>query len=336
MKKKNKILVTGSCGFIGFHVAKKLLENNYQVFGIDNLNEYYSTELKKKRNSLLLKFKNYKFNKIDICKKNYLFNYFKKKKFDYVIHLAAQAGVRHSIFNPDIYINSNLVGFFNVIDCSRIFKIKHFVYASSSSVYGLNKKKIFLETDNTDHPSSLYGATKKSNEIIAHSYSQIYKLPTTGLRFFTVYGPYGRPDMSLYIFTKAIFEKKKFNIFNYGKMKRSFTYIDDIVNSVCKLIFYPPRNNLNKRIISGTSTAPYEIYNLGNPKDIKLLNYVSILESIIGIKGKKKLTKIQAGDVMSTKADISKLRKKFKIMFKVQIFNGIKKFTEWYKFFNKI
>jgi len=223
------------------------------------------------------------------------------------------------------------LGFFNVIDLSKIFKVRHLIYASSSSVYGLNKNKMFKESDLTDHPTSLYGATKKSNEIIAHSYSHLFNLPTSGLRFFTVYGPHCRPDMSLFIFTKAIFENKNFNIFNKGKMKRSFSHIDDIINSTLKIIFNPPKLKRNSKLSAGTSSAPYEVYNLGNPNDTKLLDYVRLIEKHIGKKGKKILEKMQMGDVVSTKADISKIKKKFKVKYKFGVNEGIKNFITWYR-----
>ena len=329
--KNIKILVTGSSGFIGYSLCKKLLEKRYQVIGIDNHNNYYSIKLKIDRKKELERYKNFNFFKVDIANKKSLKKVFKKFKITHVVNLAAQAGVRFSIKNPDTYIKNNILGFFNVIDLSKIFKVRHLIYASSSSVYGLNKNKMFKESDLTDHPTSLYGATKKSNEIIAHSYSHLFNLPTSGLRFFTVYGPHCRPDMSLFIFTKAIFENKNFNIFNKGKMKRSFSHIDDIINSTLKIIFNPPKLKRNSKLSAGTSSAPYEVYNLGNPNDTKLLDYVRLIEKHIGKKGKKILEKMQMGDVVSTKADISKIKKKFKVKYKFGVNEGIKNFITWYR-----
>jgi UDP-glucuronate 4-epimerase len=333
---KKIILVTGSAGFIGFHISHLLLKNNYRVIGLDNLNNYYSISLKKSRNKILKKFKNYTFIKADICKKDAIIKICKKFKINYILHLAAQAGVRYSIKNPETYIKNNLLGFFNVIDAARLCKIKHFVYASSSSVYGLNKKKSFKEKDTTDHPISLYGATKKSNEIIAHSYSYIYGLPVTGLRFFTVYGPFGRPDMSLFLFVKKIIEGKKIDIFNYGKMKRSFSYIDDVSKAVFKILFKIPRYKNIKKLTSDVSSAPFQIYNVGNPKAIKLLDYVSIIETNLKKKSIKKFSKLQLGDVVSTKANIDKIKKNINFKISNNVRHGIISFITWYKKYFKI
>jgi UDP-glucuronate 4-epimerase len=329
---KKIILVTGSAGFIGSHISKLLLKNNYNVIGVDNLNNYYSVSLKRNRNKELKNYKNYTFIKLDICKKNKILEICKKFRINYILHLAAQAGVRYSIKNPDFYIKNNLIGFFNVIDAARLCKIKHFVYASSSSVYGLNKKKTFKESDRTDHPVSLYGATKKSNEIIAHSYSYIYGLPVTGLRFFTVYGAYGRPDMSLFLFVKKIIEGKRINIFNYGKMKRSFSYIDDISKSVFKILFKIPKKKKFKReLTSDISLAPFQIYNLGNSKDVKLLEYIKIIETSLEKRSVKKLLKLQLGDVISTKANMNKIKKDINLKINTPINYGIPKFVDWFK-----
>jgi UDP-glucuronate 4-epimerase len=334
---KKIILVTGSAGFIGFHISKLLLKNNFRVIGIDNLNNYYSVSLKKGRNKELNSFKNYTFIKADICKKEAIIKICKKFKVNYILHLAAQAGVRNSIKNPDIYIKSNLTGFFNVIDAARLCKIKHFVYASSSSVYGINKKKSFKESDLTDHPSSLYGATKKSNEIIAHSYSYIYGLPVTGLRFFTVYGPYGRPDMSLFLFVKKILENKKIEIFNYGRMRRSFTYVDDVVRAVAKILFKIPRyQKKKKKLTSDVSTAPFQIYNLGNPNDVGLIDYVKKIEFYLKKTPKKNFLDLQLGDVISTKANIGKIKKDINYRINKNINFGIINFIDWYKKYFKI
>lgn len=329
---KKTILVTGSAGFIGFHISKLLLKRNFNVIGVDNLNNYYSVSLKNSRNKVLKNYKNYTFIKLDICNKNKILEVCKKFKIYYILHLAAQAGVRYSIKKPNSYIKNNLIGFFNVIDAARLCKIKHFVYASSSSVYGLNKKKSYKESDRTDHPISLYGATKKSNEIIAHSYSYIYDLPVTGLRFFTVYGPYGRPDMSLFLFVKKIIEKKKIDVFNYGKMKRSFSYIDDITKAIFKILFViPKKKKLKTKLTSDISLAPFQIYNLGNPKDVKLLNYIKMIEAAVKKKSIKKLLKLQLGDVMCTKANINKIKRNINLNINTPINYGILKFVDWYK-----
>jgi UDP-glucuronate 4-epimerase len=334
---RRTILVTGSAGFVGFHISKLLLKKNYKVIGVDNLNNYYSVSLKKNRNKELKNFKNYTFVKLDICKKNRIIKICKKFKINYILHLAAQAGVRHSINNPDSYIKNNLIGFFNVIDAARLCKVKHFVYASSSSVYGINKKKSFKESDLTDHPSSLYGATKKSNEIIAHSYSYIYGLPVTGLRFFTVYGPYGRPDMSLFLFVKKILENKKIEIFNYGRMRRSFTYVDDVARAVAKILFKIPRyQKLKKKLTSDVSTAPFQIYNLGNPNDVGLIDYVKKIEFYLKKTPKKKFLDLQLGDVISTKANIGKIKKDINYRINKNINFGIINFIDWYKKYYKI
>jgi UDP-glucuronate 4-epimerase len=333
---KKIILVTGSAGFIGFHISQLLLKKNYKVIGLDNLNNYYSISLKKSRNKILKNFKNYTFIKADICKKDAIIKICKKFKINYILHLAAQAGVRYSIKNPETYIKNNLLGFFNVIDAARLCKIKHFCYASSSSVYGLNKKKSFKEKDSTDHPISLYGATKKSNEIIAHSYSYIYGLPVTGLRFFTVYGPFGRPDMSLFLFVKKIIEGKKIDIFNYGKMKRSFSYIGDISKAVLKILFRIPRYNNKKKLTSDVSSAPFQIYNVGSPKAVKLLDYVRIIELCLKKKSIKKFSKLQLGDVVSTKANVDKIKRNINFKTSNNINNGIISFVAWYKKYFKI
>jgi UDP-glucuronate 4-epimerase len=333
---KKIILVTGSAGFIGFHISHLLLKKNYKVIGLDNLNNYYSVSLKKSRNKILKKFKNYTFIKVDICKKDRIIKICKKFKINYILHLAAQAGVRYSIKNPEIYIKNNLLGFFNVIDAARLCEIKHFVYASSSSVYGLNKKKSFKEKDTTDHPISLYGATKKSNEIIAHSYSYIYGLPVTGLRFFTVYGSFGRPDMSLFLFVKKIIEGKKIDIFNYGKMKRSFSYIDDVSKAVYKILFKIPKYKNIKKLTSDISSAPFQIYNVGNPKAIKLLDYIRIIELCLKKKSIKMFSKLQLGDVVSTKANVDKIKRNINFKTSNDINSGIISFVTWYKKYFKI
>jgi len=337
---KKTFLITGSAGFIGYHLAKHLLKKNYTVYGVDSLNNYYSRKLKKNRNLELLEFKNYKFIKLNITNKKKLAKIF-KKKITHVIHLAAQAGVRYSITNPDTYIETNIKGFFNVLDLCKINKIKHLLFASSSSVYGLNKKKSCSEFDNTDHPMSLYAATKKSNEVIAHSYSHLFNLRTTGLRFFTVYGPKGRPDMSLFLFVSAILKNKRFNVFNHGKMKRSFTYIDDIVKSISSVIFEKKikskalKKSSNNPAL-GTSDAPFEIYNLGNSKEIDLEKYISLIEKSTKKKSFKKYLSMQPGDVKSTKAEMTKFFRDYEKFKYTNIEEGVEKFVLWYKKYNNI
>ncbi len=336
---KKKILITGSAGFIGSHLSNELLKKGYQVVGIDNLNAYYSVALKKSRNSKLLKYKNYKFYKKDITNKIILKKIFKSEKIDYVVNLAAQAGVRYSLHNPKAYIDTNIIGFFNLLDLAKEFKVKHFVYASSSSVYGLNNKHPFSEKDTTDHPISMYAATKKTNEIMAHSYSHLYKMPTTGLRFFTVYGPGGRPDMSMSLFVDAISKKKYLDLFNRGDMKRSFTYIDDITNGLLKIIFEIPKSKkkiVNANFSTDISSAPYEIYNLGNPKEVKLKKYLKLIEKKMKSKTKINFLNMQKGDVKSTRANINKYQKKFGKMLKIDIQEGIDRYVDWYNKYHGI
>jgi len=318
-------LITGSSGFIGFFLCKKILKNkkNY-VYGIDNHNDYYDVNLKKNRLKILKKEINFKFTKIDIVNYSKLNNLFKNNKIDYVINIAAQAGVRFSISNPDEYIKSNVVGFHNIINLSTKYKIKHFIYASSSSVYGLSSQFPLSETITTDKPISLYAATKKSNELIAYSYSNIYNLKTTGLRFFTVYGPYGRPDMFLFKLTKAIIESKKIDVYNNGNHFRDFTYIDDVVNSVFKIIKRPSKQYI-----------PHQIFNIGSSKPIHLMKFINIIEKILGKKAMLNFKKMQSGDVLKTHADTSKLKKTISFKPKYRTEQGIKKFIDWYlKYYN--
>ncbi len=328
-----KILITGAAGFIGFHVTLNLLKSGKKVVGIDNLNNYYDTNLKYSRLKILKKFKNFSFNKIDLLEEKKLEDIFKKNKIQKVINLAAQAGVRYSLINPRSYINSNIVGFFNLLDLSKKHKIKHFVYASTSSVYGALKKMPFKEKYSTDHPIQLYAATKKSNEVIAHAYSYIYNLPTTGLRFFTVYGPWGRPDMALFKFTKNILSNKKIEIFNYGNHSRDFTYIDDIVQGIIKSLKKIPKNNRNfdfKNPNLAESSAPFEIYNIGNGKKVKLMKYIGEIEKYLKIKSKKKYVQIQQGDIKDTHANLSKINIKLGYKSTTSIKKGIKNFLDWY------
>ncbi len=290
--KKNKILITGSAGFIGFHVCRVFLQKKYEVLGIDNLNNYYDVKLKKNRINFLKKnFKNFQFLKVDLSNKKELIRVFKKNSFTKVINLAAQAGVRYSLINPDAYVKSNLVGFCNLIELSKDFKVKHFVYASTSSVYGMNTKQPLTESDNVDHPIQFYAATKRSNELISHAYSHIYNLPTTGLRFFTVYGPWGRPDMALFLFTKNILNKKPIKVFNYGNHTRDFTYIDDIAKSVFNISKKIPikKNFKKKRYLPFESSAPFRILNIGNSKPINLMKYIKEIEQKLKLNAKKNI-----------------------------------------------
>jgi UDP-glucuronate 4-epimerase len=329
-----KILVTGAAGFIGMHTCLKLLKNKIKVVGVDNLNKYYSVKLKKDRIKNLKKFKNFEFKKIDIAKHNSLVKIFKKFKPQYVIHLAAQAGVRYSIENPFEYTRTNLVGFGNMLECCKLFKVKHLVFASSSSVYGGNKSFPFKEKDNVDHPISLYAASKKSNEVMAHSYSHLFKLPITGLRFFTVFGPWGRPDMFLFLLTKAIKTNKSINIFNRGKMFRDFTYIDDIVDAVLRITKKIPKynkKNLKVKILkTNESSAPFKIFNIGNNKPIHLEKFIYLVEKALNKKSKKNYIEMQKGDVSYTHANISSINRWIKFRPKTSISKGIEHFVEWY------
>lgn len=326
---KKIYLVTGCAGFIGFHLVKKLLsKKNLQVIGLDSLNEYYDKKLKLSRLQqlkILSKNNNFKFYKIDLIKKkkiNLLFNRF---KFHKVIHLAAQPGVRYSLENPDAYIQNNIVAFSNLIEICARNRISHFIYASSSSVYGANSNLPFKETDRVDKPLQLYAATKRSNELIAFSYSNIYRLPTTGLRFFTVFGPWGRPDMALFLFTKNIILGRPINLYNYGKHIRDFTYIDDIVNGIVKIINKIPKSRIKKNKI-----IPHRILNIGSSKKIKLIDYVKAIELALKTKAIKNLLPIQKGDMHSTFSDTSLINRLVNYKSKTKINDGVKKFTKWF------
>lgn len=329
-----KILITGAAGFIGFHLSKLLLDNDYEIIGIDNLNDYYDSKLKKDRLEILGKNNNFIFHKIDLKDKTEVDKIFESYKPDYVINLAAQAGVRYSLKNPYAYVDSNLIGFMNILEACRNYPVKHLIYASSSSVYGGNKVAPFSTSHNVDHPVSLYAATKKSNELMAHTYSHLYKIPTTGLRFFTVYGPWGRPDMAYFSFTKNIIEGKPIKVFNYGNMERDFTYIDDIVEGVYKLLDVIPKPNPDwdetKDDIS-TSFAPYKIYNIGNNQPVQLMKFINILEEKIGKKAEKIYMDMQPGDVLRTYADVSDLEKDIGFKPSTSIEEGLEKFVAWYK-----
>jgi UDP-glucuronate 4-epimerase len=334
---KTKILITGAAGFVGYHLAKFLNKQEYLITGIDNLNNYYDKKLKFARLEELKKCSNFKFEKIDLVNKEKLFALFKAEKYDYVVNLAAQAGVRYSIENPYAYIDSNITGFINILEACRNYSIKHLIYASSSSVYGANTKQPFSEIDNVDHPISLYAATKKSNELMAHTYSHLYNIPTTGLRFFTVYGPFGRPDMAYYTFTKNIYENKPIKVFNNGNLERDFTYIDDIVLAISNLIQKIPNADLKSNRVKAnpsSSFVPYKLFNIGNNQPVKLLDFITILEKLIGKEAKKEYLPMQPGDVYSTFADIHLLNEYMGFKPKTSIETGLKKFVQWFKMFH--
>ena len=336
-----KILVTGVAGFIGFHVAKKLLENSeHIVFGIDNINDYYDPGLKKARLEKITS-KNFTFYKLDITDKESTSSFFQKNDFELVIHLAAQAGVRYSLTNPDEYIQSNIVGFLNILEACRNCSVSHLSYASSSSVYGLNETLPFSVNQNVDHPKSLYAASKKSNELMAHTYSHLFDLPTSGFRFFTVYGPWGRPDMALYIFTHAIMNNQPIKLFNNGLMKRDFTYIDDIVDGVIEASFNPPSKNTNKlwdpkTPDPGFSNAPYRILNIGNNNPVELQYFVECIEKATNKKAIKELLPMQLGDVESTFADIQAISSLTGFSPKTTLEVGVQKFVSWYREYHGI
>ncbi|WOD63560.1 NAD-dependent epimerase [Niallia taxi] len=333
------ILVTGAAGFIGMHLSKKLLEMGYDVIGFDNINDYYDIQIKKDRLKLLSDFNNFKFYEAELSNQNEVNECFQEEDIDVVINLAAQAGVRYSLENPHAYIESNIQGFVNILEACRNYKIKHLIYASSSSVYGANVKMPFSTSDRVDHPVSLYAATKKSNELMAHTYSHLYGIPTTGLRFFTVYGPYGRPDMAYFSFTKNIIEGKTINIFNEGNMERDFTYIDDIVEGIVKLIDQPPtvNNEWNyKEPNPSSSYAPYKVYNIGNNKPVKLMEFITTLEKHIGKEAKKEYLSMQPGDVKATFADIDDIKKATGFEPITSINEGLEKFVNWYKSYYQV
>tara|TARA_B100000212_G_scaffold332885_1_gene301643 strand:- start:612 stop:1625 length:1014 start_codon:yes stop_codon:yes gene_type:complete len=334
------ILVTGAAGFIGFHLCKRLLYEDNEVIGIDNLNPYYDVDLKNSRLKELFKVsnKNFHFYRKNIEDQNDMDKIFDKHQFKIVVHLAAQAGVRYSIKNPYSYINSNLVGFGNILENCRRNKIKNLIYASSSSVYGGNKNLPFNEDQSVDHPVSLYAATKKANELMAHTYSHLYGIPTTGLRFFTVYGPWGRPDMALFLFTKSILENTPIKVFNYGKMVRDFTYIDDIVESLIRLITKPAtidKNFSDTKPSSSKSWAPYRIFNIGNSNPIPLMEFIQAIENNLGIEAKKEFLEIQPGDVPITSSDSSSLEEWIDYKPNTSVKEGINRFIDWYRSFYK-
>lgn len=327
-----KIIVTGSAGFIGFHLSKRLLNEGHQVIGIDNVNDYYDTQLKEDRLRQLTH-DNFIFVRTDLEDSKTINQTFERYMPEIVVNLAAQAGVRYSLKNPHAYINSNIVGFMNILEACRHYKVEHLIYASSSSVYGANTKMPFSVHDNVDHPVSLYAATKKANELMAHTYSHLYGLPTTGLRFFTVYGPWGRPDMALFLFTKAIINGEPIKVFNNGNMMRDFTYIDDIVESIYRLIQKKPEPNPNwdsKNPDPGTSYAPYRVYNIGNSNPVNLMDFITAIEEKLGIEAKKEFLPLQAGDVPATYADVEDLYNEINFRPQTSIKEGVSKFIDWY------
>lgn len=343
-----KILVTGTAGFIGYHVAKRLIEKGDNVTGLDIINDYYDIDLKYSRladsgidrslieygkKTVSSKHPDYSFIKLDLKDKKGVDDLCRTEKFDIICNLAAQAGVRYSLTNPEAYIDSNIVGFLNILEASRHNGVKHLVYASSSSVYGANESLPFSTSDNVDHPISLYAASKKSNELMAHVYSHLFNIPSTGLRFFTVYGPWGRPDMALFIFTKAILENRPVDIFNYGKMLRDFTYIDDITEGIVRVIASPPAGNKlwdGKNPDPSSSKAPYKIYNIGNNAPVKLMDFVEAIEEKLGKKAVKNMLPLQAGDVPETFADVHDLVEDMHYKPSTDIKTGINRFIDWY------
>ncbi|WP_434639886.1 NAD-dependent epimerase [Klebsiella sp. I138] len=328
-----KFLVTGAAGFIGFHASKRLLEAGHEVVGIDNMNDYYDVNLKQSRLDLLQS-PQFSFYKTDLADRESIAQIFATEKFDRVIHLAAQAGVRYSLENPHAYADANLIGYLNILEGCRHNKVQHLLYASSSSVYGLNRKMPFSTDDSVDHPVSLYAATKKANELMAHTYSHLYGIPTTGLRFFTVYGPWGRPDMALFKFTKAMLEGKSIDVYNYGKMKRDFTYIDDIVEAIVRVQDVIPQPDPAWTVENGspaTSSAPYRIYNIGNSSPVELMDYITALEEAMGMEAEKNMMPIQPGDVLETSADTKPLYDLVGFKPQTSVKHGVKNFVDWYK-----
>ena len=333
-----RVLVTGAAGFIGFHLAKRLLAQQNEVIGLDNVNDYYEVSLKEARLAQLQGQRGFRFYKMDLVDREGLPRLFKEHKPEIVVNLAAQAGVRYAQKNPYAYVDSNLVGFMNILECCRHGGVKHLVFASSSSVYGANTKMPFSVHDNVDHPISLYAATKKANELMAHTYSHLYNLPATGLRFFTVYGPWGRPDMALFLFTKAILHGRPIDVFNFGKMQRDFTYIDDIVEGVVRVMGKTPVPNpgwSGKAPDPGTSLAPYKLYNIGNNQPVELMRFIEVLEQQLGRKAEKNMLPLQPGDVPATWADVDDLVRDVCFKPSTLIEEGLERFVAWYRSYYK-
>jgi len=333
-----RVLVTGAAGFIGFHLAKRLLAQQNEVIGLDNVNDYYEVSLKEARLAQLQGQRGFRFYKMDLVDREGLPRLFKEHKPEIVVNLAAQAGVRYAQKNPYAYVDSNLVGFMNILECCRHGGVKHLVFASSSSVYGANTKMPFSVHDNVDHPISLYAATKKANELMAHTYSHLYNLPATGLRFFTVYGPWGRPDMALFLFTKAILHGRPIDVFNFGKMQRDFTYIDDIVEGVVRVMGKTPVPNpgwSGKAPDPGSSLAPYKLYNIGNNQPVELMRFIEVLEQQLGRKAEKNMLPLHPGDVPATWADVDDLVRDVGFKPSTLIEEGLERFVAWYRSYYK-
>lgn len=329
-----KVLVTGAAGFIGFHLSQRLLARGAQIVGLDNLNAYYDVSLKQNRLSQLQGKSGFSFYKLDLADGEGISKLFSEQRFDIVVNLAAQAGVRYSLKNPYAYVDSNLVGFINILEGCRHSGVKHLVFASSSSVYGANTKIPFSVHDNVDHPVSLYAATKKANELMAHTYSHLYNIPMTGLRFFSVYGPWGRPDMALFLFTKAILAGQSIDVFNYGKMQRDFTYIDDIIEGVVRVMDKIPESNPNwsgETPDPGTSKAPYKIYNIGNNQPVELMYFIEVIEKCLGMKAEKNMLPLQQGDVPVNYANVDNLAKDVGFRPNTPIEVGVERFITWYR-----
>jgi UDP-glucuronate 4-epimerase len=329
-----KFLVTGCAGFIGYHLAKRLLDNGSELVGLDNLNAYYDPNLKRARLAQLESRPTFRFAKLDLADRAAVEHLFQTEKFDVVLHMAAQAGVRYSLTNPFAYVDANLVGFATVLEGCRHANVRHLVFASSSSVYGANTKMPFSVHDNVDHPLSLYAATKKANELMAHTYAHLYGLPCTGLRFFTVYGPWGRPDMALFLFTERILQDKPIDVYNYGRMHRDFTYIDDAIEAVIRVMDRIPAPSSawsGDRPDPGTSSAPYRIYNVGNSQPVELMRLVRVLEASLGKKAKMNLLPLQAGDVLATYADVEDLAHDVGFQPQTSIEEGVERFVRWYR-----
>jgi len=333
------ILVTGAAGFIGFHVTQRLLAAGHQIVGIDNLNDYYDVALKQSRLDLIAQHPGFKFIKMELADRTAMASLFEQHAFQRVIHLGAQAGVRYSIENPHAYADANLIGHLNILEGCRHHKIEHLLYASSSSVYGLNRKMPFSTDDSVDHPVSLYAATKKANELMSHTYSHLYQLPTTGLRFFTVYGPWGRPDMALFKFTRAMIAGEAIDVYNRGEMKRDFTYIDDIAEAIVRLQDVIPQQDESWTVETGspaTSSAPYRVYNIGNSQPTSLIKYIEAIEKALGVTAKKNLLPMQPGDVLETSADTEALYQAIGFKPQTSVEEGVERFVSWYREFYKV
>jgi UDP-glucuronate 4-epimerase len=333
------ILLTGCAGFIGFHVAERLLADGHDVVGLDNLSDYYDPTLKQARLDRLTPHTAFTFERVDVSDRAVMADVFRRHRPARVVHLAAQAGVRYSLQNPHAYVDANLVGYVNVLEGCRHHGVEHLVYASSSSVYGANTRLPFSVHDNVDHPLSLYAATKKANELMAHTYAHLYGLPSTGLRFFTVYGPWGRPDMALFLFTKAILEDRPIDVFNEGRMQRDFTYVDDVVEGVVRILAKSPAPDptwSGDRPDPGTSRAPYRIYNIGNDRPVELLRYIEVLERCLGKRARMNLLPMQPGDVPATRADVDDLAREFGYRPRTTVDEGVARFVEWYRAYYRV